>query len=67
MQITEGMLAQKVPRGYAAKRTAGLLAPYMQGAHLYDKLNEDEQLDNFLYDNVGKPISGLLEYGRDWR
>lgn len=67
MQITEGMLAQKAPTGYAAKRTAGLLAPYMQGAHLYDKLNEDEQLDNFLYDNIGKPISGLLEYGRDWR
>lgn len=67
MEITEGMLAQKAPTGYAAKRTAGLLAPYIQGAHLYDKLNEDEQLDNFLYDYIGKPISGLLEYGRDWR
>jgi len=43
MQIAEGMLAQKAPTGYAAKRTAGLLAPYMQGAHLYDKMNQDEE------------------------
>jgi hypothetical protein len=48
MQITEGMLAQKAPTGYAAKRTAGLLAPYIQGAHLYDKMNQEEE-DYFAY------------------
>jgi hypothetical protein len=60
---TDGMLAQKAPRGYAAKRTAGLLAPYMQGAHVYDKLDEENKLElykQFYEDNLSKPISGLL-------
>jgi hypothetical protein len=63
MKITEGMLAQKPSRGYAAKRTAGLLAPYMQGAHVYDKLDEENKLElykQFYEDNLSKPISGLL-------
>jgi hypothetical protein len=63
MQNAEGMLSQPVPKGYAAKRTAGLLAPYMQGAHVYDKLDEENKLElykQFYEDNLSKPISGLL-------
>ena len=51
MQITEGMLAQKPSRGYAAKRTAGILAPYLQGAQLYNKfgVQDREEGDYFAY------------------
>jgi len=48
---TDGMLAQKAPRGYAAKRTAGILAPYLQGAQLYNKfgVQDREEGDYFAY------------------
>jgi hypothetical protein len=40
MQTVEGMLNAEVPRAYAAKRMGGLLAPYIQGAHMQDKLDD---------------------------